>query len=352
MIQQPTNPASVEDDDEALDADLHANGGLSHEVEAGPNDAGARVDKWLVQALDNPGLTRSRLKQLIDEGRVTLDGRALAAADASRKVKAGQTAVVTVPPPEPAVPEPQDIPLSVVYEDAHLIIVDKPAGMVVHPAAGNADGTLVNALLHHCGASLSGIGGVRRPGIVHRIDKDTSGLLVAAKTDVAHQGLAALFARHDIERAYTALVWGVPMPRKGTITGNIARSSANRQKMAVVKTGGKAATTHFQVLEALAGETALVRCQLETGRTHQIRVHMATQGHPLVGDPVYGRSRNVGRRGLSEEQVEALKGFTRQALHAGVLGFVHPITGETMRFETPLPDDMEHLLKVLRGEAP
>ncbi|WP_404386063.1 RluA family pseudouridine synthase [Caenispirillum salinarum] len=350
MIQQPTDPATVEDDDDALPPDLEAEPGPGalHTAEAGPEAAGLRLDKWLAEALGDPGLTRSRLKQLIDEGRVTLDGRTLTAADASRKIKAGQTAAVAVPPPDPAVPEPQDIPLAVVFEDAHLIVVDKPAGMVVHPAAGNADGTLVNALLHHCGASLSGIGGVRRPGIVHRIDKDTSGLLVAAKSDAAHQGLAALFARHDIERVYTAVVWGVPVPRKGTITGNIARSTANRQKMAVVKSGGKPAVTHYQVTAPLAGGTALVTCRLETGRTHQIRVHMATQGHPLVGDPVYGRSRNVGRRGLSEAQAAALKGFGRQALHAGVLGFVHPVTGEALRFESALPEDMADLVDALR----
>lgn len=235
-----------------------------------------------------------------------------------------------------------------VFEDAHLIVIDKPAGMVVHPAAGNADGTLVNALLNHCGPSLSGIGGVRRPGIVHRIDKDTSGLLVAAKTDAAHQGLMALFARHDIERVYTAVVWGHPSPRKGTITGNIGRSTANRQKMAVVSSGGKEAITHYCVIEPLAANTSLVQCQLETGRTHQIRVHMATQGHPLVGDPVYGRSRAVGRRGLSDVQSNILKNFKRQALHAGTLGFVHPVTGKALHFESPLPEDMNRLVAALR----
>lgn len=293
MIQQPTDPATVEDNG-APTPDHDADGGALLSAEAGPEAAGQRIDKWLAEALDDPALTRSRLKQLIEGGRVRLDGHTLTAADAKRKVKTGQRVEVSIPAPEPAVPEPQDIPLSVVFEDAHLIVIDKPAGMVVHPAVGNTDGTLVNALLYHCGASLSGIGGVRRPGIVHRIDKDTSGLLVAAKSDAAHQGLAALFARHDMERVYTAVVWGVPVPRRGTITGNIARSAANRQKMAVVKSGGKAAVTHYQVVEPLAGDTALVRCRLETGRTHQIRVHMATRGHPLVGDPLYGRSRNVG----------------------------------------------------------
>ncbi|MCA1940788.1 MAG: RluA family pseudouridine synthase, partial [Caenispirillum bisanense] len=302
------------------------------------------------EALADAGLTRSRLKALLDDGCVTLDGRALGAADAKRKVRAGQVAEVTLPAPEAAVPEPQDIPLAVVYEDAELIVIDKPAGLVVHPAAGNADGTLVNALLFHCGASLSGIGGVRRPGIVHRLDKDTSGLLVAAKTDRAHQGLAALFARHDIERVYRAVVWGVPRPRAGTVEGNIGRSPSNRQKMAVVKSGGKPATTHWRVVEALAGDTALVDCTLETGRTHQIRVHMASLGHPLVGDPLYGKARRAGRRGgLDAERAAVVDGFGRQALHAGVLGFVHPVSGARLRFESDPPQDFQDLLTALRS---
>lgn len=354
MIQQPADPATaavpppVDDGDEDDDA---LTGTAPLAVTAGTTAEGLRLDKWLAEALAEAGLTRSRLQALLAEGRVSLDGAPLAAADAKRKVRAGQTAAVTVPPPEDAVPQPQDIPLAVVYEDADLIVIDKPAGLVVHPAAGNADGTLVNALLHHCGASLSGIGGVRRPGIVHRLDKDTSGLLVAAKTDRAHQGLAALFARHDIERVYRAIVWGLPQPRAGTVGGAIGRSPYNRQKMAVVKSGGKPATTHWRVVEALTGDTALIDCTLETGRTHQIRVHMASLGHPLVGDPLYGKARKPGRRGMSAEQVAAVEGFQRQALHAGVLGFVHPVTGERLRFESTPPADFLALLAALRGEG-
>lgn len=338
-------PAEPWDDDD--DVPAAEEGARILAATASDADAGQRLDKWLADALGDPSVTRSRLKQLLEDGRVTLDGAVLAASGASRKVKAGQTATVALPAPEAAVPEPEDIPLTVVFEDAHLIVVDKPAGMVVHPAVGNATGTLVNALLHHCGASLSGIGGVRRPGIVHRLDKDTSGLLVAAKSDRAHQGLAALFARHDIDRVYRAVVWGVPRPRAGTVTGAIGRSPANRQKMAVVKSGGKAAITHYRVLTALAGETALIECRLETGRTHQIRVHMATQGHPLIGDPLYGKARKPGRRAMTEAQAAAVAGFTRQALHAGVLGFVHPVTGETLRFESAPPADFQALVAAL-----
>lgn len=354
MIQEPADPASDPDMDATtdsgtdLDDDLPAQGGLLA-VTADATAEAQRLDKWLAEALAADGLTRSRLKTLLDDGRITLDGRPLAASDAKRKVRAGQVAEIALPEPESAVPEPQDIPLRVVFEDDHLIVVDKPAGLVVHPAAGNADGTLVNALLFHCGASLSGIGGVRRPGIVHRLDKDTSGLLVAAKCDRAHQGLAALFARHDIERVYRAVVWSVPHPRTGTVEGNIGRSSANRQKMAVVKTGGKPALTHWRVTADLAGETALIDCTLETGRTHQIRVHMASLGHPLIGDPLYGRARKAGRRGgFSGEQAAVVDAFPRQALHAGVLGFVHPVTGERLRFESAPPDDFLTLVEVLR----
>jgi 23S rRNA pseudouridine1911/1915/1917 synthase len=246
-----------------------------------------------------------------------------------------------VPAPAPAHNVAQDLGLVVVYEDEHLIVIDKPAGMVVHPAAGNPDGTLVNALLHHCGGSLSGIGGVARPGIVHRIDKDTSGLLVAAKTDRAHEGLAKQFAAHSIDRRYMAIVAGLPRAATGTIDANLARSDANRKKVAVVGEGrGKRAVTHWRLEQALR-DSALVECRLETGRTHQVRVHMASIGHPLLGDPVYGRSRPGTRDVLKR------LGFERQALHAARLGFIHPVDSRTLSFDSRMPDDMQELLSAL-----
>jgi 23S rRNA pseudouridine1911/1915/1917 synthase len=309
-----------------------------------PEEAGARLDKWL--ALRLPELSRTRIKTLIDGGLVMSAG--LTIADASAKVKAGQNFVVTEPPSAAAEPEAQAMDLMVVYEDAELIVIDKPAGLVVHPAPGSPDHTLVNALLAHCGDSLSGIGGVRRPGIVHRIDKDTSGLMVAAKTDRAHHGLAEQFAAHTLERAYKAVVWGVPNPAKGEIEGNIGRSTQDRKKMAVVKHGGKHAHTRYRVIRPYAGGIAsLVECRLSTGRTHQIRVHMTSLGHPLVGDQTYGRSRAGRGKGLSSETRELLGGFPRQALHAYLLGFTHPVTGEALSFESDIPFDISALLKIL-----
>ncbi len=303
-------------------------------------DGGQRLDKALAEA---SGLSRERIKALMGEGRVTLGGKA--ATQASLKPAAGTAFAITVPEAAPAEAAPQDIPLTIVFEDEHLIVVDKPAGLVVHPAAGNLDGTLVNALLHHCRGQLSGIGGVARPGIVHRIDKDTSGLLVVAKTDKAHEGLAAQFADHSIERAYLAVTAGHPLPPAGTVRGAIARSSTNRKKMALVEDGrGKHAVTHFRTLERLDG-AALVECRLETGRTHQVRVHMASIGHPLLGDPVYGRTPSRLRPILSRLH------FARQALHAAVLGFGHPVTGAEMRFESTLPADMAGLLVELKGSS-
>ncbi|MGE4014166.1 MAG: RluA family pseudouridine synthase, partial [Alphaproteobacteria bacterium] len=236
------------------------------------------------------------------------------------------------------------IDLNIVYEDAHLVVIDKPAGMVVHPAAGNPDGTLVNALIAHCGGSLSGIGGVARPGIVHRIDKDTSGLLVVAKTDAAHQGLAAQFARHDLDRAYIALAWGVLRPASGTIEGAIGRSAANRKKMAVVHKGGKAARTDYRVLKRFGDALSLVECRLSTGRTHQIRVHLASRGHPLVGDPVYGGTQKSKAKALPPSIANRVLDFKRQALHAFRLGFKHPISGKTLSFESDLPSDLRELI--------
>lgn len=314
--------------------------------------AGERLDRLLSLALTDrdPPLTRTRLKQLILDGRVTKGGATIE--DPSYRVKPGEVFTLLVPESIAAIPEGQAIPLDVVFEDADLIVVDKPAGMVVHPAPGNPDRTLVNALIAHCGASLSGIGGVRRPGIVHRIDKETSGLVVAAKTDRAHAGLAALFAKHDIERAYLALVWGLPGPAKGTIEASIGRDKLNRKKMAVVTGGGKTALTRYQVEEVFAnGAVSLLRCELATGRTHQIRVHLADRGHGLLGDPLYGRSSKARLAALPDAAKIALGNFHRQALHATLLGFKHPVSGRNLSFSTPLPADMASLLAALRLPA-
>lgn len=318
-------------------------------VRVDDEQAGLRLDKFLATAL--PAISRSRLKSLIESGQVTLcrNGGTESAGDASAKVQSGDQFTVEVPPPEPATPQGESIALDIVYEDEHLIVIDKPAGLVVHPAAGNYNGTLVNALIAHCGDSLSGIGGVRRPGIVHRIDKDTSGLLVVAKSDGAHAGLSLQFAAHSLERIYTAIAWGVPIPPVGRIESNIGRSSTNRQKMMVVKTGGKHAVTHYKVLKRLGKEAhfaSVVECRLETGRTHQIRVHMAHIGHPLIGDQTYGRQ---GRRvrDVPDDAKTAMAEFTRQALHASVIGFEHPITHEFLKFESQLPPDIKALLESL-----
>ena len=296
-------------------------------------DGGQRLDKALADA---SGLSRERIKALIGEGAVMMDGQAVA--QPSAKAGAGAAWAIRVPAPATAQAAPQDIALAVVYEDDALIVIDKPAGLVVHPAAGNPDGTLVNALLHHCRGQLSGIGGVARPGIVHRIDKDTSGLLVVAKTDVAHEGLARQFADHSITRTYRAITAGVPMPASGTIRGSIGRSSHDRKKMALVEDGrGKHAVTHYRVLSALDA-AALVECRLETGRTHQVRVHLASIGHSLLGDPVYGRCPPRLR------PVLAALGFRRQALHAAELGFIHPVDARALHFTSPTPIDMQTLL--------
>lgn len=314
-----------------------AMGGLENIIEGIVADAGGRLDKALAEA---SGLSRERVKALLCEGRVSVEGKP--ASQASLKLSGGTHFAITVPEVAPAEAVAQDIPLVVVFEDEHLIVIDKPAGLVVHPAAGNPDGTLVNALLHHCRGQLSGIGGVARPGIVHRIDKDTSGLLVVAKTDRAHEGLAAQFADHSIERAYLAITAGRPLPTAGTVRGSIARSVHDRKKMALVEDGrGKHAVTHYRTIERLRN-AALVECRLETGRTHQVRVHLASIGHALLGDPVYGRNSAALRPILQRLS------FRRQALHAAELGFVHPVTGEKVRFASPLPDDMRMLIDELR----
>ncbi len=306
--------------------------------------SGARLDKALAVLV--PALSRERVKALILGGQVAgADGRALC--DPSAKVAAGQCVLITLPAPAPAEAIAQDIPLDIIYEDAHLVVIDKPAGLVVHPAAGNLDGTLVNALLHHCSGQLSGIGGVARPGIVHRIDKETSGLLVVAKSDTAHEGLARQFKDHSIARRYLAIASGHPRPMSGTIETWIGRSERDRKKMAVQQEGrGKHAITHYRTLETLKG-AALMECRLETGRTHQVRVHMAHIGHALIGDPAYGRAYSQAGR-MKAGDGGAKNNFRRQALHAAALGFIHPITEEKLVFESALPADMQELLSQLR----
>lgn len=297
-----------------------------------PADAGARLDRYLAQTC--PDVSRSRLKVLIQDGNATVDGTPVR--DPATKVRAGQEIGLTIPEARDPVPVGQEMDLTVVYEDADVIVIDKPAGLVVHPAAGNADRTLVNALIAHCGSSLSGIGGVRRPGIVHRLDKDTSGLLIAAKNDAAHTGLAAQFADHSIMRVYRAAVWGMPAPAEGEISGSIGRSTHNRKKMAVVAEGrGKSALTRYRTLHRFGRTAALIECRLETGRTHQIRVHLSHKGHPVIGDSVYGRARSPKPP------------IGRQALHAGVLGFHHPITAAWLAFESEPPNDFKDLVSWL-----
>jgi len=317
-----------------------------HEVTTAPEAAGGRLDRLLAEAL--PQLSRSRLKALIEEGRVSSGGRAVTSP--STKVKAGQTFAIIVPEAQPAALAAQAIPLEILYEDKDLIVLNKPAGLVVHPAAGNPDRTLVNALLAHCGPELTGIGGEQRPGIVHRLDKDTSGLMVAAKTETAHRGLVEQFAARSIERSYLALVWGLPRPAEGTITGNIGRSPRNRKKMAVLQRGGRPAETGYRVLKVFqGGAVSLVECRLKTGRTHQIRVHMAEAGHPLLGDPLYGRGGTGSRRArsLPEGAQAALAALGRQALHAKTLGFQHPRSGDVLQFESELPPDIGALISSL-----
>ncbi|MNQ59787.1 Ribosomal large subunit pseudouridine synthase D [compost metagenome] len=326
-------PLLTEDDDaEMLEARIDA--------------PGVRLDKALAAAF--PSLSRARLQALLAEGAVTRDGQPISSGSA--KAQAGLYAVI-LPPVAPATPLPEAIPLTVLYEDADLIVIDKAPGMAAHPAPGCETGTLVNALLAHCGDSLSGIGGVARPGIVHRLDKDTSGVMVAAKTDRAHQGLSALFATHDIERTYIALTRGAPTPEKGRIQTLIGRSPHDRKKMAVLKGGGREAITDYVVQKTFgqpakasgAPMAARVACTLHTGRTHQIRVHMASKGSPLLGDPVYGS----GSPAAPVRAAVAEAGLTRQALHAAVLGFVHPVTREALRFETAPPEDMQRLEALL-----
>jgi len=307
-------------------------------IEVSLTDVSGRLDRALADAL--PDLSRARVQALMSEGAISRDGAPVL--DPSAKAAPGLYRVA-IPATLPAEPGAEDINLTVLFEDAHLIVIDKPAGMSAHPAPGSPSGTLVNALIHHCGASLSGIGGVARPGIVHRLDKNTSGVMVAAKTDLAHRGLSTLFSTHDIERMYVALTRGAPDPGKGTVATRIGRSTADRKKMAVLRTGGREAVTHYEV-ETIYGPrekplAARVACRLETGRTHQIRVHLAHKGAPCLGDPAYGS----GPPAPAVRAAMARAGLARQALHAAVLGFRHPITGEALRFETNPPADMRGL---------
>ena len=318
---------------------------------ADESHAGWRLDRFLAAILTD--LSRSRLQQLLEQGAVTLNGKTIK--DANHRVKPGEDWQVNVPPAVPARPRGQDIPLNVVFEDKELIVIEKPPGLVVHPAAGNPDGTLVNALIAHCGADLVGIGGEARPGIVHRLDKDTSGLLVAAKTERAMASLSKQFAKHVIERAYHAVVWGAPRAGDGVIEGQIGRSPFDRKRMSVLRTGGKLARTRYRVMEVFGPGAkpvaSLVECRLETGRTHQIRVHLTHLGHALIGDPQYGRARQPprARTDAEEKAFTAATNFSRQALHAFVLGFQHPTTHKTMRFESPWPADFAALVEALRG---
>ena len=315
---------------------------MSEEIEVVLTDPAGRLDRALADAL--PMFSRARLQALMGEGAISRDGAPVT--DPSARAAPGLYRVV-VPPALAPEPTAEDLGLTVLFEDTHLIVIDKPAGMSAHPAPGSETGTLVNALIHHCGASLSGIGGVARPGIVHRLDKNTSGVMVAAKTDIAHRGLSALFAAHDIERLYIALTRGAPSPRTGTVTTRLGRSQGDRKKMAVLRTGGREAITHYEI-EAAFGPAekplaARVACRLETGRTHQIRVHLAHRGAPCLGDPAYGS----GPPAPAVRSATAAAGLARQALHAAVLGFQHPVTGEALRFETAPPADMARLQAAL-----
>ena len=327
--------------------------GTRIEVVVDEAGSGSRLDAYLARAIAD--LSRNRAKALIVSGMVAIGGATIE--EPKRPVKPGEAITVTLPPPEPAEPEGEPIALDVVYEDDDLIVVDKPAGMVVHPAAGNRTGTLVNALIAHCGPSISGIGGVSRPGIVHRLDKDTSGLLVVAKNDRAHQSLAAQFADHGregpLERAYLALCWGAPGRPHGTIDAPLGRSSQNREKIEIRRSGGRHAVTRYTVVERFPeGATpvaSLVECRLETGRTHQIRVHLASIAHPVIGDQAYGAGFATKVARLPESMRDAFSGFGRQALHAWRLGFEHPSTHAGMAFERPPPADMAALISALKS---
>jgi len=315
----------------------------TYTVTAPKDKARLRLDRFLSEALDL--LSRSRLKGLIEGAFVTCEG--VVANDPSGKVQAGKTYVVSVPAPIPAVPIAQKIALDVVFEDDDLIVIDKAVGMVVHPAAGHPDGTLVNALLAHCGSSLSGIGGVARPGIVHRLDMGTSGLMVAAKNDVTHRHLSRQLEDRSLSRRYKALVWGMLNPREGDIDGAIGRNPSNRKKMAVVKKGGKSALTHFRLIKVIGTRASLVECRLSSGRTHQIRVHMAQLGHPVVGDPLYGGGLGRRMKGVLDKTGKLLQKLDHQALHAFYISFIHPKNGKKYFFESNKINEINSLINIL-----
>jgi len=332
-------------------SDTKASAEVMRRAVVASEQAGWRLDRFLAVALGD--ISRSRLQQLLQRGAVTHTRKTIR--DANFRVKPGEAYTVHVPPPAPAVPQGQNISLQVVYEDKDLIVIEKPAGLVVHPAAGNPDGTLVNALIAHCGTSLSGVGGVARPGIVHRLDKDTSGLLVAAKNERAMGSLAKQFANHTIERAYHAVVWGAPRAGDGIVEGQIGRNPFDRKRMAVLRGGGKQARTRYRLVEKFGDPekpfASLIECRLETGRTHQIRVHLTHIGHPLIGDPAYGKSRQAPRPKTTAQEVAfaAASNFSRQALHAYILGFQHPTLHKAMRFESRWPADLAELISALRS---
>lgn len=327
----------------AEDGRIGMSGERTIDLRVEADDAGGRLDRWLTAVVED--LSRNRLQALIDEGQVIGPG-GIVVRDAAKKVRAGDVYTLTVPPPVPAKPVPEDIPLVVLYEDDDLIVIDKPAGLVVHPAPGHATGTLVHALLHHCAGSLSGIGGVTRPGIVHRLDKDTSGIMVCAKSDAAHQGLVEQFQVHSIERAYMAVVWGVPSPKAGRIETRIGRDPRNRQRMAVVENGGKLAITDYTLIRPVGSQASLVDCQLFTGRTHQIRVHMTSMGNPLVGDPVY-HSRASARLLRNPVIQTAVGTYRNQALQAYLLGFTHPVSSQKLRFKINISNNINDLMCIL-----
>jgi 23S rRNA pseudouridine1911/1915/1917 synthase len=309
----------------------------------GHDAAGQRVDRYVANQV--AALSRSRVKALIEEGRLRCDGAPVR--EPADPVRPGTIYDLTIPAPAPATPQPQAFSFDILYEDRDLIVLDKPAGLVVHPAPGNPDGTLVNAVLAHCGSGFTGIGSERRPGIVHRLDKDTSGVMVVAKTQLANDTLTAAFAARDVDRAYLSLCWGVPVPTSGEIEGAIGRDPKDRKRMAMVTRNGKAALTRYRTMRAWQTSVALLECRLATGRTHQIRVHLSARGHPVVGDPLYLRRIPAVARTLSDTIRQKMLDFPRQALHAARLGFAHPRTGAVLSFETPLPPDMVALLDAL-----
>jgi 23S rRNA pseudouridine1911/1915/1917 synthase len=339
------NNADWDEEDDAGEGDARA-------FSVAPGEGDVRLDKFL--AIMCPDLSRTRLQALIDEGMVMLDGKP--SRTASFKIREGAEVSVVIPPPVDDTPRAENIPLDIIYEDDDLLVINKQAGLVVHPAAGHAHGTLVNALLHHCGDSLSGIGGVRRPGIVHRLDKETSGLMLVAKNDAAHRGLSAQLADRSLSRTYSAFVWDAPNIRTGLVDQPIGRHPTNRLKMAVTKSpGSREARTHFSVIETFgANNAAHVQCDLETGRTHQVRVHMAYINHPLIGDPLYGiqptgRDSRLRKGRWDDAQSAIIRAFPRQALHAVEIRFIHPATGAEESFECPLPPDMAELLNALKS---